>query len=217
MVTFKAGNLICERYILGPMEVNSYLLYNKNSNSGLLIDPGDQSQTLLNRIIELDLNIDIFLTHGHADHIYGVDFFRQHLKAQVIISREDSKMITDETLNLSCYLGNPLALAPAEQIIKHDHEFTLGNYKGRAKSVPGHTPGGMILVFDGLIISGDTLFAGSIGRSDLPGGDGNLLVESIKKEIFALSDRLVLPGHGPETRISEEKNNNPFFGTPFTI
>ena len=218
MVTFKHGNLVCERYILGPMEVNTYLLYDHDFNQALLIDPAEDSQELLSRIRELELSeIKIFLTHGHADHLYGVDFFRRQIPAKVCISEEDSPMLCDPELNLSCYLGENLSLAPADQTMRPGDTFELGNHSGELKKVPGHTAGGMILAFDGLLFSGDTLFAGSIGRSDFPGGDGKLLVKSIKEEIFSLSDRLVLPGHGPETRISEEKNSNPFFGTLFNV
>lgn len=218
MVTFKSGNLVCERYILGPMEVNSYLIYDRNSNEGLLVDPGEESQTVLNRIKELDLqNMTIFLTHGHADHIYGVEFFKKLANAKVAISKEDSPMLSDASLNLSCFLGDSLVLDAADKLLSEEDTFMVGDYKGSLKLLPGHTCGGMILVFDGMVISGDTLFAGSVGRSDFPGGDGQVLIDSIKANIFSLTDRIVLPGHGPETRIAEEKESNPFFGTLFTI
>lgn len=218
MVTFKAGNLICEKYILGPMEVNTYLLYDRNSDQGLLIDPAEESQTLLNRIKELDLkDITIFLTHGHADHLYGVEFFRKIVNAQVAISQEDAPMLLDPSLNLSSYLGDSLILEAADKLLKDGDKMNLGGFNGTFALVPGHTTGGMILIFDGMVVSGDTLFAGSIGRSDFPGGDGKTLVKSIKEKIFSLSDRLVFPGHGPETKISEEKDSNPFFGTLFNV
>lgn len=216
MVSFKQGNLICERYTLGPMEVNTYLIYDRNASQALLVDPAEESQELLNRIHELNLTeVTIFLTHGHADHIYGVDFFKKQLGAPVAISAEDAVMLTDARLNLSCYLGDSLEIEAAEQLLKDGDKFTLGSFSGELKLVPGHTPGGMILVFDSLVISGDTLFAGSVGRSDFPGGDGKALVKAIKEQIFSLSDRLVFPGHGPETKISEEKAENPFFADLF--
>jgi glyoxylase-like metal-dependent hydrolase (beta-lactamase superfamily II) len=218
MISFKNGSLVCERYILGPMEVNTYLVYDENSNQALLVDPAEESQQILQRIAELDLKeLTILLTHGHADHIYGVEFFRQQLKAPVAISEEDSTMLTDASMNLSCYLGDSIELSPAERLLKDGEKIELGGQIGELRHVPGHTPGSMILVFDHFVLSGDTLFAGSIGRSDFPGGDGKVLVDAIKRKIFSLSDRIVLPGHGPETTIKEEKNSNPFFGTLFNI
>lgn len=218
MVTFKNDNLICERYILGPMEVNTYLVYDRNSDEALLIDPAEDSQAILSRIQELDLTrLTIFLTHGHADHIYGVNFFREQTQAPVAISALDAPMLGDASLNLSCYLGDSLELEPADKIIEDGETVQIGSYKGEFRLIPGHTPGGMILLFDRILFSGDTLFAGSIGRSDFPGGDGKTLVQAISKNIFSLSDRQVLPGHGPETSIAQEKADNPFFGTLFNI
>ncbi len=218
MVTFKFGNLICERWILGPLEVNTYLVYDKNVENALLIDPADESPELLSHIRELNLNkILIFLTHGHADHILGVNFFRKKIPARVMISAEDAPMLADPHLNLSSYLGEDLAVEPAENIATEGQKIEIGSFSGELIKIPGHTPGGMILVFPGAIFSGDTLFAGSVGRSDFPGGDGRALVDGIKTRILSLSDRQVFPGHGPETTISEEKQNNPFFRTFFSF
>jgi glyoxylase-like metal-dependent hydrolase (beta-lactamase superfamily II) len=200
------------------MEVNTYLVYDQGANFALLVDPAEESQTLLNRIRELDLkDIRIILTHGHADHIYGVDFFKKQTGAEVSISEADAPMLLDADLNLSSFIGESLVLEPADRHIKDGEKIELGNHIGVFKNIPGHSPGGMILVFDEMVISGDTLFAGSIGRSDFPGGDGKALVKAIKDQIFSLSDRLVLPGHGPETKISDEKTSNPFFGTLFNV
>ncbi|MGM0598507.1 MAG: MBL fold metallo-hydrolase [Candidatus Rifleibacteriota bacterium] len=218
MVTFKHGNLICERFVLGPMEVNTYLVYDKDTSDALLIDPAEQSQNLLSRIQELDLKlIGIFLTHGHADHIYGVEFFRKKTGAPLLISEKDSPMLEDANLNLSNFIGESIILDPAEKFLKDGDKITIGNYEGNFALVGGHTPGGLILIFDEIVISGDTIFAGSIGRSDFPGGDGKQLINDIKNNLFSLSNRQVLPGHGPETTISDEKATNPFFSAEFTV
>ncbi|MBU1107487.1 MAG: MBL fold metallo-hydrolase [Candidatus Riflebacteria bacterium] len=216
MVTFKSHNLTCERYILGPLEVNTYLVYEPESHQALLIDPADESPTLLSRINELGFSeITIFLTHGHADHLAGVDYFRHKLsQAKVAISQEDAPMLGDPDLNLSVYLGEPISLSEADIVLKDKDQ--LGP-QGLLAAVPGHTRGGLILIFPGMVFSGDTLFAGSVGRSDFPGGDGRQLIKAINDRIFSLSDRYVFPGHGPETRIAEEKNSNPFFSATFTI
>lgn len=200
------------------MEVNTYLVYEKNGESALLIDPADESPELLNHIRELNLNeILIFLTHGHADHILGLDFFRRKIPARVMISAEDAPMLSDPGLNLSSYLGEDFTVEPAEKIASDGQKIEIGSFSGELFKIPGHTPGGMVIVFPGMIFSGDTLFAGSVGRSDFPGGDGRALIDSIKSRILTLPDRQVFPGHGPETTISEEKQNNPFFGTFFNF
>lgn len=218
MVRFENGSLVCERFTLGPLEVNTYLLYERDGDKCLIIDPAEESQTLLERIKELEfVEREIFLTHGHADHIYGVEFFKSHCDAKVMISEADAGMLGDATLNLSAFLGDTLELEPAEMLIKDGDKFKLGSCIGEFRLIPGHTPGGMILVFDKMLFSGDTLFAGSVGRSDFPGGDGRELIESIKEKIFKLKNRMVFPGHGPETTIAEELQSNPFFGTFFNL
>lgn len=219
MVKFTSGTLICERYQLGSLEVNTYLVYEKDAAHCILIDPAEDSAEVLNRLKVLDFaELTIFLTHGHADHIAGVEFFRSHFPhSKVAISGKDAPMLADPDLNLSSFIGDSIVTKKADIILCENDYLQTGNQRGQIFEIPGHTPGGVILVFEGMVFSGDTLFAGSIGRSDFPGGDGKALVKCIKEKIFSLKDRMVLPGHGPETTISEEKTNNPFFGTFFNL
>lgn len=213
MKVFKKSNLIAERYILGPIEVNTYLVYEENSKEAILIDPGSNSNELVARIKELNFDkVLLFLTHGHGDHIAGVEFFRKQFpNAKLAISIEDSSLLSDPAENLSAFIDEPVAIKPAEVIIKDGDTFKTGSHIGIARHIPGHTRGGMALVFDEMVFSGDTLFCDSVGRSDFPGGDGKALVEAIKTKLLVLSDRLVLPGHGQETTIQHEKTVNPFF------
>lgn len=213
MKTFKVNNLVAERYIVGPIEENTYLVYEENAKEALLIDPGSKTKEIVDRIKELNFEkIIIFLTHGHGDHIAGVEFFRSNFpNAKVAISIEDSGLLNDPDENLSFYINESVTLRPAEITIKEGDTFKTGSHMGIARHVPGHTRGGMILIFDEMVFSGDTLFCESVGRSDFPGGNATALMNSIKSKILTLSERIVFPGHGPETSIEREKTNNPFF------
>ena len=213
MKIFKVNNLIAERYIVGPIDENTYLVYEENAKEAILIDPGSDSNEIAERIKELNFEkLTIFLTHGHGDHIAGVEFFRSNFpKAKLAISIEDAPLLQDPDENLSFYINGSVTIKPAEITIKEGDTFKTGSHIGVARHVPGHTRGGMVLVFDEMVFSGDTLFSDSIGRSDFPGGDGRALVQSIKSKILSLTDRIVLPGHGQNTSIQREKRVNPFF------
>ncbi len=212
MKIFKENNLIAERYILGPIQVNTYLVYEENAKDAILVDPGSKSEELSKRIKELNFDkITIFLTHGHGDHIAGVEYIRSLFpNAKVAISIEDSGLLSDPEENLSYFIDEEVTIKQAEITIKDGDTFKTGSHIGIARHVPGHTRGGMALIFDEMLFSGDTLFCESVGRSDFPGGNGIILVKAIKEKLLTLTDRIVLPGHGPETTIDREKNENPF-------
>lgn len=219
MSTFNSGRIVCEIFQLGSLEVNTYLVYEKNSDQAILIDPAEDSSIILNRLKELNFkDLTLFITHGHADHIAGIEFFkRQFPQAKTAISAADAPMLGDPDLNLSSFLGDELVAGKADLILKEGDILKTGNQAGTILEIPGHTPGGLALVFPEMVFSGDTLFAGSVGRSDFPGGNGKLLVNGIREKIFSLSDRKVFPGHGPESTIDVEKKTNPFFAAFFNL
>ena len=209
---FTFEDIYCERHTLGPMEVNTYIIYEKNSPNCILVDPAIESNELIERLQNLKFQkIILFITHGHADHIEGIDSIKSKFNTEILISVEDAPMLSDPKLNLSSYIAMPFTTSKANKFIKENDTISTGTQTGTFYSVRGHTPGGMILVFNDFIISGDTLFAESVGRSDFPGGDSVALIEDIRNKIFNLTDRVVFPGHGPETSINFEKNNNQFF------
>jgi len=198
--------------LLDAFGTNTWLLWDDVSRDAVLVDPASPSKTLLNHIQELDLKVSLVInTHGHGDHIGGNRYFRDHLRARLAIHSADAAMLTDNRKNMSEYMGTPLMGLPADQMLEDGDTFMLGEHTVTVIHTPGHTPGGICLLCGKYLISGDTLFEMSIGRTDFPGGSHSAIVTSIREKLFVLpDDTLVFPGHGPATAIGLEKKNNPF-------
>ena len=202
-----------EAYDLLPaFGTNTWLLWDDASGEGLLVDPSAPSEALLQTIRERGLKIAVVVnTHGHGDHIGGNSFFREALNAQLMIHPADAPMLTDNRRNLSEYLGSPLSSPAADLSAEDGMTLTLGGHEVRLLHTPGHTPGGICLLAEKFLISGDTLFEQSIGRTDLPGGNHAQIIASIREKLFVLpDDTVVFQGHGPRTTIGLETKNNPF-------
>ncbi|HPV00590.1 MAG TPA: MBL fold metallo-hydrolase [Candidatus Cloacimonas acidaminovorans] len=198
--------------LLESFQTNTYLLWDSISAEAFLIDPAIPSETFLQRIKQLELKVKMIInTHGHADHIGGNLYFAKALNCPVAIHLADAEMLTNNAKNFSTYMGFELNLS-APQVILHDgDELFLGSEKVKVIHTPGHTKGSICLLAGKYLISGDTLFEQSIGRTDFPGGSHTAIINSIKNKLFILDDDvLVFPGHGPTTSIGLEKVNNPF-------
>ena len=197
----------------GMLQANTYLVCDETSRLGFIVDLGGYSRELKNIIEKNDIQIQyIVLTHGHGDHIGGV---QEHLKdfpdAKVVCSRAEEKMLLDPELNEAHHFGPEKVSFKPDILVDDGDTLTVGNMTMKFIMTPGHTEGGMCILVDDVLFSGDTLFCRSIGRTDLAGGDFRTIMESIKKKLFLLPDETqVLPGHMGPTTIGFEKEHNPF-------
>ena len=200
--------MIIKQFVSGQLENNMYLILDETSKKGVLIDANE----LLPEIIESakDYNIEyILLTHGHFDHITGLNDLKRALNAKAVINKNDL-IVSDNINEFTRLFGMPDSNPPSYEIfIKDGDEITSGNLKFKVITTPGHTEGGVCFLIDDKLFSGDTLFRESVGRTDLFGGNFKKLSDSIKNKLFKLDDNIkVYPGHGPVTTIGHEKKYN---------
>lgn len=198
--------------VTGSMSTNTYILFNQKGGESIIVDPAGSEQEIESFIQNENLSVNgILLTHGHVDHIRGVEILRQKFTAPVWIHAGDTAMLPNPEINLSAFLGESVEVAPADRVLADGDVIHLDETLLNVCHTPGHTPGGICLIGPGCVIAGDTLFAGNVGRTDLPGGDMHALMESIQKNLMVLADHiLVFPGHGPQTSIGKERRYNPF-------
>lgn len=193
---------------------NCYIIYDEQSLEGIIVDPGDEAGRILETVHNLNLTIKYIVnTHGHADHIGANKELGEKLQAKLAIHADDAAMLTDPQLNLSVagYMGRIIISQPADILLHEKDIISFGNCRFKVIHTPGHTPGGICLVGEDIVISGDSLFAGSIGRTDFPTGSLTDLVSSLKEKIMTLDPAMqVFPGHGGTSVIGWEKQNNPY-------
>jgi hydroxyacylglutathione hydrolase len=204
---------LLEVHPVGPLACNAYLLGCPRTRQGIIIDPGDEPDRLLERARALGLRIEALVhTHTHLDHVGGTARVARELESPILIHREDLDLyrLLPEQRRL---FGLPPGEAPrpVDRFLEHGEEIEVGDLKLRVIHTPGHTLGSICLEMGDRLFSGDTLFRGSIGRTDLGGTSPEELVRSIKTRLYHLDDAtVVLPGHQEATTMGEEKRWNPF-------
>lgn len=200
-----------KQFIAGQLENNMYLVYDEDTKKAVLIDATAPVPELLDIVKNLGLDVEyILLTHGHFDHILGLTELKKALGAEAVICHDDL-IISDNINEFTRFFGGMEESVPPvyEKFIKDGDVITVGNMQIKVIHTPGHTQGGVCYLLNDNLFSGDTLFMGSVGRTDLFGGNFDKLSDSVKNKLFKLDDNIkVYPGHGPKTTIGYEKKHN---------
>ena len=199
--------MILERLELGPYSSNCYIVAAEKGAEAMVIDPGAQAGQVLKKVKELGVNVKtIVITHTHPDHIGAVKAVKDGTQADVCVHADEAR-----NLESPGGFGAPIQPVVPDRLLKGGDSIKVGTMNFLVLHTPGHSPGGICLLGEGVVFTGDTLFNSSIGRSDFPGGNGHLLLQSIHTKLMILPDNTpVYPGHGPESTIGEERRGNPF-------
>ncbi len=207
--------MILEGFPVGPIQANCYIVGDEDSRKGVVIDPGDEVEKILSHIHEHDLDVTLILnTHGHFDHVGGNKKLKEATGAKIAIHPDDAHYL-DKLSESAAVWGMTAENSPPPDLLLSDGQILeVGGLKFKVLHTPGHSPGSVSFVMEDaqIVFTGDLIFAGSIGRTDFPGGDYNTLIQSVREKIFPLGDEFrVLSGHGPVTTVGHEKVHNPFF------
>lgn len=200
--------------VVGPFEVNCYLYWDEKTKDGVIIDPGAEETQIARAVDKAGFAPRaILLTHGHGDHIAAVASMKEKYRIPLYVGKGEEELLANPSANISALVGHPITSPAPDFLLVDEEAISVGGISLRALSTPGHTPAGVSYLDekDGILFCGDTLFCGSVGRTDLPGGSFDKLMESIQKKIMTLPDQVVCyPGHGPETTVGAERAGNPF-------
>lgn len=202
-----------------PFMENSLVVSLPDRTDCVVVDPGFEPDKIIRYLEQAGLDPVLFLlTHGHSDHIAGNATLKQRWpQVPLVIGEGDAPMLTDADLNLSGLFGTPIVSPPADQVVQEGERFSAAGLDFLVREIPGHSPGHVVYVIQNVaptvVLGGDVLFAGSIGRTDFPGGNLRQLLTGIREKLFCLDDRtIVYPGHGSHTTIGQERRTNPYCG-----
>jgi glyoxylase-like metal-dependent hydrolase (beta-lactamase superfamily II) len=198
---------------VGPLAENTYIVEHAATRKGVVVDPGFEGEEILGRLAERGITLEkILLTHGHLDHVAAVRVLKERTGATIHIHPDDSDRLQTAGVQgrmFGLHIENP---PPPDVLLGEGDRIALGDQTFQVLHTPGHTPGHVTFLTGEMAFVGDLIFAGSIGRTDLPGGSYDALIRAVREKIFTLPDRTVLfPGHGPSTTVGEERRSNPFF------
>jgi len=204
--------VILQSLVVGPIMANCFIIGCEKTRKAAVIDPGDESSRILMKLAEHKLTVEYIInTHGHFDHVGANRKLKEATGAKLVIHALDQSMLKVLSETSAAFGLSVENSPPPDQTVQDGDIIQFGEIILTVLHTPGHTPGGISLHTDGVVFVGDTLFAGSIGRTDFPGGDFDTLISSIKNKLYSLGDQVIVyTGHGPETTIGREKRSNPF-------
>jgi hydroxyacylglutathione hydrolase len=206
--------MILETFPVGPLQCNCTILGDEQTREAMVIDPGDNIPDILMRLAKHGLTLkQIIVTHAHIDHVGGAVQLKKATGAPILLNQDDVPLLKMMDVQAGWLGIAPPVVAPPDTSAEEGMVVGIANHAAQVIHTPGHTPGSICLHFapDNLLLAGDTLFAGSIGRTDLPGGDSRKILASIHDRLLTLPEETrVIPGHGPATTIGQEREASPF-------
>lgn len=211
--------IVVQAIVSRPFMENTLVVSLEGRKDCIVVDPGLEPTKILRHLAQTGLEPVLFLlTHGHSDHIGGnAELKKRWPNVPLVIGAGDAPMLTDPVLNLSALAGFPIVSPPADQVVHELEEHSAAGLKFLVREIPGHSPGHVVYIVQNtsplVVLGGDVLFEGSIGRTDFPGGNLDLLLSGIREKLFCLpADTIVYPGHGSKTTIGVERRTNPYCG-----
>lgn len=201
------SKILIKKLILGVIDTNTYIIYDDKVNEAVLIDPADEPGRIMNAVKKLKVKpVAVFLTHGHYDHILAANFLKNYYQIPIVAHNREKTLLKDSLLNLSVENDCSIKVYP-DIFVKDKEEIEVGGMTFKTIYSPGHTNGSCCYYMESekIIFSGDTMFAGTCGRCDLPTGDPAKMAKSIAKLLKLSDDVVVFPGHGDQTVIGLER------------
>jgi len=203
--------MIIKKIVVGPLGTNAYVIGDERSLRGLIVDPGDEPDRIVEEAEAMEMRVEkIILTHGHFDHIGGAGDVRKYTGAAILLHRDDLEIYRYARAQAEMFGFDIDDLPPPDGFISEGDQIRIGDLVFTVIHTPGHSKGSICLYSEGVLISGDTIFQGSVGRTDLPGGSTQQLASSFRRLLSLPEDTRILPGHGEETGVGIERKTNYF-------